>query len=186
VTPCLLVEVYHPVGGMAPSIFRVEDYVVWKKTSGLLSIFYHHLASCRHALCILFFYPLISCHLLPSSSVPPHPFLTSFLVLQQPRSADIDTNTSTPTQPFQACLYLLSSPQPLLVLSIPDIPHHFLSPSIFFCHCDTGRKFIQNGGKVIASFHVHTYSSFMLILIFYLTFNKSTNKNKVGYRTCQE
>jgi len=23
-------------------------------------------------------------------------------------------------------------------------------------------------------------------MIFYLTFHKSTNKNKVGYRTCQE
>ena len=92
----------------------------------------------------------------------PHPLLTSFPVLQQPCSANIDTNTSAPTHPLQACPYLLFSPQPQIVSSIPDIPHHSFSHSILFYHCDRGRKLIQNGGKVFASFHIHTYSSFIL------------------------
>ena len=94
----------------------------------------------------------------------PHTFLTSFPVVQQPCSANIDTNTGTPTHPFQAYPYLLSSPQPLIVSFIPDIPHHSYLHSMLFYNCDRGRKFVQNGGKVIASFHFYTYSSFILSL----------------------
>lgn len=92
----------------------------------------------------------------------PHPFLTSFPVLQEPCSADIDTNTNTPTDPFQACPYLLSSPQPLIVSSVPNIPHHCFSCRILFYYCYRGRKFVQNSSKVIASFHIYTHSSFIL------------------------
>jgi len=127
VTPCLLLEVYHPVGGMAPSIFRVEDYVVWKKTSGLLPIFYQHLASSRHALSILFFYPLISCHLLPSSSVPP--ILSSPLFLYYNNHA-VQTLTQIPVLPpnharpaFTCCL-----------LHNPWLCYPYLTSLTIFCH----------------------------------------------------
>jgi hypothetical protein len=56
VTPCILLEVYHPVGEMVASIFMVEEYAMWKKTARFLPILYEHLPSFRHVLHVLLFY----------------------------------------------------------------------------------------------------------------------------------
>jgi hypothetical protein len=61
-------------------------------------------------------------------------------------------------QAFSFCL----PHNPRLCHPLPDIPHHSFAHSIFFYHGDRGRKFVQNGVKVIASFHIRTYSPFIL------------------------
>lgn len=88
----------------------------------------------------------------------PHPFLTSFPVLQQPLTP-APVFTPTHSRPaFTSCL-----PHNLwLCHLLPDIPHLSFSHSIFFYHGDRGRKFVQNGSKMIASFHSHTYSPFVI------------------------
>jgi hypothetical protein len=95
VTSFILLGVYRPVEEMIASIFRVQEYAVWKKTAGFLPVLYQHLASFRHVLFVLSFIPLDPA---TSSSVQ-HPFVTSFPGLR-PCCAYIDTNTTAPIHPL--------------------------------------------------------------------------------------
>jgi hypothetical protein len=95
VTPFILLEVHHLVEEMVASIFRVQEYAVWKKTAGFFPVLYQHLACFKHDLFVLSFIPLDPA---TSSSVQ-HPFVTCFPGLR-PCCAYIDTNTTAPIHPF--------------------------------------------------------------------------------------
>lgn len=103
----------------------------------------HYLpASSLFQACPLHSFLLSTCTLPPVTFFfcPPNHFLTSFLVLQQPCSANIDTNTSTPTHPFQAAFSCCLPHNPWLYHPLPEILHLSFSHSIFFYHGDRGRN----------------------------------------------
>jgi hypothetical protein len=78
----------------------------------------------------------------------------------------VPTSTPTPLLPstrYRATISCWLLHNLRLCHPLPHIPCHFSSHSIFFCQDDRGSKCIQNGGKVITSFHIPTYSPFIIL-----------------------
>jgi hypothetical protein len=116
----------------------------------LLPILYQHLASFRHVLCILSFYPLIPCHLLPSS-VPPPPIISSPLFLYYNNHV-VCTLTPTPALPpthFSPASSCCLPHSPWLCHPLPDISHLSFLHSIFFYYDDRDRKLDRLCGLVV-------------------------------------